>query len=363
MASTHPQPRGRLNKFLNPQCDASLSLRSKGYAIVRVCTPERAERLQMGVWTDLESLGTGIDRNDPSSWTNANWPQTTHGLLQNQGWGLMPGTCKARLKTWRVWNTLFGERTISSFDAVSVARPASQERTMRAEMKHMLESGEETLLSSWLHTDQAKGKPQCMEHVQGAFALTDLGAAEQRTQLVVPRDETIQSFRDRFLAAFPPPSAPMKGFDAEREEWIKHTPEERRWLLDNGEVITPTLQAGEMLLWDSGVPHASMPGPLTEGGRRTRMSVFVSSLPLSLIDSADLKVRREMLESGDTSGHRVTSKGKRTYRQCKFSKVGRTYGKEVRAYDTSGVLSGFKRAVESGEDSTTAKIARMCGGY
>ena len=368
MEPTTTEPRGRLCKLLDARNESVLSLMTRGYAIVVVTNPERARELANSVWTDLESLQTGIQRSDPATWKNDKWPQTTHGLLQNQQWGLMTGTCESRLETLPFWESMFaGKRVISSFDAVAVCRPASQQRTYNAELKNQQAKNESVLLSSWLHTDQAKCKTQCLEHIQGAFALTDLGESEQRTQLVVPRGgETAQSFRDRFIAAFPPDRKSKRGSDAEREEWIKHSDAERLWLLQNGQVVAPTLRAGEMLLWDSGVPHASIPGRLAPPSktRSVRMSVFVSALPLELVDEQDLKLRQKMLEQGDTSGHRVTSRGARTgYRQCKFSKVGRTYNKPIPTFSTERVVSGFKRAFDAGEDSISAKIARMCGGY
>ena len=360
-------PRGRLAAFLDPKHPATQGLREHGWAIVRVCSEEQAEVLADGIWSDLEELDTGIRRDDSETWTNDRWPQTTHGLLQNQGAGLWLGTCMARLATWPVWKELFGGRdVISSFDAVSVCRPASQERTWKAELAHQVKTGEAELLASWCHTDQAKTKSQCLHHIQGGLALTRLGVSEQRTQLVVPKTgETMQSFRDRFLAAFPP-GPRIKGFDPEREEWIKHTAEERKWLIENGRILAPVLEPGEMILWDSGVPHASTPGPLVDApARRCRMSAFVSALPIELVDTADLDVRKEMLEKGVTSGHRVTAKGsQRPYLECKFAETGRTYGKALPDFKMGRKVGGFKRAYEEGNaESTAYQMAQMCGGY
>lgn len=357
-------PRGRLVPLLDNDHPAAKQLMHDGYAVVRVCSAERAAALAAGLWTDLEGLETGIDRADPSTWTNDKWPQTTHGLLQNQGAGMWRGTCLARLETEAFWTALFGgKRCISSFDAVSVARPESQRRTMLAELSNQKKLGESGRLSSWCHTDQAKGKPESLTHIQGGLALVDLDATMQRTQVVVPKDsnETAQSLRDRFLAAFPPEPVAKGKYDPEREEWIKHSPAERAWLLEHGRLVAPTLKAGELFLWDSGVPHASIPGPCTveHTSRDTRMSVFVSALPLELINEKDLERRREMLAQGVTSGHRVTAEGKTKktpYLACKFADTGRTYGGAVPAYSK-------KRVVDVAADDEVARgIKRFCGG-
>tara|TARA_Y100000389_G_scaffold131817_1_gene129198 strand:- start:89 stop:1237 length:1149 start_codon:yes stop_codon:yes gene_type:complete len=370
-ASLFTVPRGRLFCMVTrgsaDMAKAAGQLIARGYAVVDVCSPERAAELESEVWTDLEALGTGIDRNDPKTWTNDRWPQTSHGLLQNQQVGLWEGTCLARLETEETWWQLLGqERVISSFDAIAVCRPDSQERCYKAELRNQKEKGEGELLSSWLHTDQAKAKTQCLHHIQGAFAITDLGPAEQRTQLVVPKSplETMQSFRDRFVAAFPPEPVAKGKFNPEREEWVKHSDAERAWLLREGEIVTPELKAGQMLLWDSGVPHASIPGPVAEGQKRkVRISTFVSAVPIAGVSPHDLRERKKMLEQGDTSGHRVTAEGKTKYLQCKFAKVGRSYGKKLPTYSAARVVSGFKRAHEEDDDSVAAKTARFCGGY
>ena len=365
------EPRGRLVNLVNPDHPATHSLKTFGYAIVDICTPERAAELCNESWLDLEGLGTAISRELPSTWMNDRWPQQTHGLLQNQQFGLRLGTCLARLETRSFWEALFnGKRCISSFDATSVARPDSQERTYKSELKSMEKNGESVLLASWLHTDQAKFRTECLRHIQMAFALVDLGEGEQRTQVVIPKEgETLQSLRDRFLEEFPPVAVEKGRFDPERSEWVKHTVEERKWLIENARVITPTLKAGQAILWDSGAAHASIPGALPDGKktRNMRMSVFVSALPIELVDKADIEVRQQMLENGDTSGHRVTTNGKtakKPFIQCKFPKIGQTFGAELPDFCNNRVVSGFKRAYENGEeDSVAYKIAEFCGGY
>ena len=79
---------------------------------------------------------------------------------------MMQGVCDARVETMAVWTALFGgKRVISSFDAVSIARPVQQANKYAAEMSHKRKHGESRLLSSWLHTDQAKAKTECLRHI------------------------------------------------------------------------------------------------------------------------------------------------------------------------------------------------------
>mgnify|MGYP001166970814 FL=1 len=359
--------RGRLVSHINGESHAGRDLMTKGWTIVRVCSSEEAAELAGRVHDDLERLGTGIDRHDTRTWTADRWPQTTHGLIQNQGSGLWPSVCAARLKTRWVWETeLFSGPCIASWDALSFAKPTYQAYAA----KHGWDADAPTL-SSWLHTDQAKHKPQLLHHIQGALALTALGAAELRTQIVAPPEgETAQAFRDRFLAAFPPPPLDQKkrkkGFDAEREEWIAHTADEKRWLADNGTPVAPQLEAGEMVLWASGMPHASVAGtlPANQDTHNPRISVFVSALPRRILSHAEVKYRQALLEKGVTSGHRVCEPGVRagTFRQCLFSRIGRVYeGRRVPEY-ADIALKDFARA-DASVDAVHAGTAQFCGGY
>ena len=365
--------RGRLVDYVDPSSEPAAQILKCGYAIVRVCDEKKAKELAGGLWNDMADLGTGIERYGPETWSNSNWPQTTHGLLQNQGVAHWRGVCKARLATLPTWeqDIFKGNRVISSFDAVAFARPASQQRTYKGNGFDK----DVPQVAEWLHTDQAKAKTQTMHHIQGAFALVDIDASMQRTQLVIPKEgEWLQSSRDRFIAAFPP-EPPVKGrFDPEREEWVKHTTAEKKWLVENGRVIAPELKAGEMLLWDSGVPHASVPGPLLPGQaeRGVRMSVFVSAHPIALINSPhDLRLRRKMLEDGVTSGHRVTTTGKtkaKPYLPCKFDETGRTYGKDLPTFSKNHRVSDYaenweRKQRQQEHDPVAAGIAEMCGGY
>ena len=227
--------------------------------------------------------------------------------------------------------------------------------------------------------DQAKGKPELLRHIQGALALTDLGPAEQRTQIAVPKpNESAQSLRYRMLEAFPADPDAKKGFDPEREEWIAHTEEDKRFLAENADAVLPCLKKGQMLLWASGMAHASVPGALPEGQteRMIRASTFTSCVPRELVSTDEIAYRRNLLEKSVTSGHRVCEPGQKgKFRQCLFGKNGRTYGKELPPYDTSLVLknfkvySGLKRGRDEEEIDKVAPskvhraMARMCGGY
>lgn len=365
--------RGRLDSFMDQDLPEVESLKKYGYAVVTVMSPEQAAKYRSMLWDDIESLGIGVKRNDPSTWTSEKWPEGPHGLYQTKGSGLMFGTCAARAATESYWNSLFGGRqTISSFDAVSFGRPGYQEYAF----KHGTHKTHKHL-SNWLHRDQAWKKTDLLRHIQGALALQDLGPAELRTQIIIPPEgETAQAFNDRFLDAFPHVEDRKKGsFDAEREEWYKMTDEQYDWLAENGRAVAPTLKAGQMVLWASAMIHASVAGPLQPGqsARNVRMSVFVSALPRELLSRDEILFRRELLEKGRTSGHRVCERGARdgSFRQCLFNINLQPRGKPPPVYNMERVQKGFTvyAGKKRGRDEIDAPsevhraTARFCGGY
>ena len=108
---------------MDPKHEAYDSLVTKGYAVVDCISPEQTNMLYNKLWDDIESLKTGVDRNDPSTWKEG-WMQTTHGLVQNQGSGLWPSVCEARAAVEKFWMRLFGGRHVMcSWDAFSLVKP------------------------------------------------------------------------------------------------------------------------------------------------------------------------------------------------------------------------------------------------
>ena len=96
------------------------------------------------------------------------------------------------------------------------------------------------------------------------------------------------------------------------------------------------------------------------------MSIFVSARPVILHCKEDIWLRRQMLAKKLTSGHRVTTNGikKNKFRACKFQSTGQTWGKKLKTFDTSGVISDVAAAFETGDvNSVEYKTAVFCGAY
>lgn len=358
--------RGRLIEHLDHSMPEVQQLMLKGFCIVKgVLTPKQVLEARDHMWTDSESLGTGIDRNDPSTWNRADaWPSTAHGLIQNAGWGLFRGVCATRAMTEATWQALFkGEQPVASFDCSAICTPQFQKNIQKSWRDKAVRE-----VPAWLHTDQAQYKTELLRHMQGMVALYPAGQAEMSTVLIAPRKgESAQSLRDRFLARFPRDPNDKKDVDAERREWLTHDAEQKQWLVDNGRVLKPRVEAGDMLIWASGVPHASAPDELPEGQteRGLRMSLMVSCVPRSLVSEAELDFRKTLLEKGRTSGHRVCepqTRGKDKFSQCIFGLHRRCWdGEDKPVFNMDRRLSDF--ATRRPNDPAHTATARFCGGY
>ena len=72
-------------------------LSTEGYVAVQVTTEAEARARYAEFWTFLESLGSGISRNNPATWDrSSSWPQQDHGILFGYGVGQADFVWKTR---------------------------------------------------------------------------------------------------------------------------------------------------------------------------------------------------------------------------------------------------------------------------
>ena len=357
--------RGRLVEHLDKTRPEVQQLFLKGYCIVRgVLSPEQVLAARNHIWDDSESLGTGIDRNNPATWSTKDaWPTSAHGLVQHGGWGLYRGVCAVRNMTEDAWKSLFkGEQPIASWDAMAICPPKFQHN-----IANTWRDKDVPEVPSWLHFDQANSNPELLNYVQGMLALYPAGQAEMSTILIAPRKgESAQSLRDRYIAAFPTDPTNKKHMDAEKRSWMQFSAEQKRWFVRNANVRKPRLEAGDMLLWASGVAHASGPDELPPGQteRGLRVSLMISCVPRCLVGKEEILFRQELLQKGRTSGHRVCVpkvRGK-GFAQCLFGRKRQAWGgDQPPVFNTERLLSDF--GTRRPDDEIHSATARFCGGY
>ena len=123
-------------------------LDQEGYVVMAdALSSEATEHALSLLWDYLEELGTGIDRDDVSTWDNDRWPTAVHGaILPSYGIGHcaaqwfirdQPGV---RQSFAQVWQT---DDLLTSFDGVSIWRPWTHQPHWRTDEGN-----------SWLHIDQ-----------------------------------------------------------------------------------------------------------------------------------------------------------------------------------------------------------------
>ncbi len=197
------------------------------------------------MWDWLESLGTGLDRNDPSTWTAEKWPQNSRGIISCYNIGHAPFLWKLRqnprvLETFcKLWKVESPEDLLVSFDGCCIQKPSSRGT------------------KNWLHIDQTrpeyKGKRVC---IQGHITMTDMGGDSNVSSLCVL--EGSHKYHAEFI------------------DWMKETHPDEKQPTDNGnwfkipqcgldwyknvkgcrEILLP-VSKGSLTLWDSRLVHCT----------------------------------------------------------------------------------------------------------
>lgn len=225
-------------------------LNDEGYVVIAnvLDSEQTAEALDL-TWQFLEDLGTGIDRNDPSTWSDDRWPIAVHGgIIPSQGIGQSaaqwfirsaPGVKQAFASVWD------DDDLLVSFDGMALWRPSSIEPEWQTNRG-----------GSWLHIDQHPvGRPgfQCVQGLVNLIATSP----EVGGNILIPGSHLLHdSIADRY---------------PERLGRIHPSIDHFRYpsddpLLTNTPPIMAHLDAGDLLLWDSRTIHCSSPGTTPDAG-------------------------------------------------------------------------------------------------
>lgn len=135
-------------------------LETNGYCIIEnIISKYECKKNINEIWDWLENLNSGIDRNNPESWTDEYWPPNTNGILQQFGvshlqfiWDLRTNPNIINIFK-EIWKT---DDLEVSFDGINIIRP-----------KKYIDEIEE-----WFHIDQSSLK-KGLHCVQGFVNLED----------------------------------------------------------------------------------------------------------------------------------------------------------------------------------------------
>ena len=131
--------------------DESLAfLDENGFVVIaHALTSPEAEHAAGLTWDYLEGLDTGIDRADPTTWTDDRWPVAVHGgIIPSQGIGqseaqwFIRSVANVKRAFAAIWDD---DDLLVSFDGMALWRPP------HVEPSWLTNRG-----GSWLHIDQHK---------------------------------------------------------------------------------------------------------------------------------------------------------------------------------------------------------------
>ena len=253
-------------------------LENQGFAVIgNALSTEQAVEAISKLWDYLEELGTGIDREDSSTWGDDRWPTAVHGgILPSFGIGhsaaqwFIRDVEGVKASFAAIWDT---DDLLTSFDGVSIWRPWGVNRTWRTEFG-----------SSWMHIDQHPvGRPgrHC---VQGLVNLLPTSRA-RGGNVVVPgshrRFESIPTDYDERLARIHP--------TIDHFRFPKDDP-----LLADTKPIMAHMEPGDLMLWDSRTIHCSNHGT-DEAASETgllRAASLVCMMPRAKSNEAVIEERK-----------------------------------------------------------------------
>jgi len=283
--------------------DAKKHLEKHGYVVYsNVISPEEISIAKSLLWDHLESLGSGINRNDVSTWDNDRWPEDiTNGVLFAYGIGQSSFLWFLRdrpniEKIFRsIWST---SDLLVSFDGCGVFRPRS------------VNAGWTTKSSGWYHFDQNGCYKQGNWCYQGLINLLDAGH-DKGGLVICPwthLKHTDYFVKNRHLATYPDGS--------KRGDFVKLREQE---LVDFFGVKTAhklCAPAGSFVVWNSTLIHcntcALVPPPIISNDAIVdleRIVAYICMMPRPQSEQqfeSLMKQRKRGMAKGETTSHWAT---------------------------------------------------------
>lgn len=289
--------------------DPKPNLQKYGYCIVEnVFSPFESDELIDMMWIWLEGLGTGIKRNDKTTWSNNNWifPTLHQGMIQHT-LGQEEFMWKAREHLnvlyvfFQIYNTF---ELLSSFDAATICRPP--------------ETGYcRSPSTSWLHTDQkiVPLKPEKVYtskyySIQGVVNLEESG--DEDGSLFVGEGSHLLHTKMFENNGVKP-----------KDNWYLITKNDLNFLQQNNtKFIKVNAPKGALILFDSRAIHSGFPHQNNRTNPdRFRYVIYVSLTPARRATHKDIDKKIKAVKTGRTTTHWSSN-------NIKIFPLPRTYGKQ-----------------------------------
>jgi len=265
-------------------------LREHGYAVVKgVVSPSEVKTAKDLLWDWLESLGSGISRNDMRTWSNNNWPGSTFvGFLSTFGGGqseaswFLRGLPNVKKAFTNLWNT---EDLLTSMDTFILWRP----------WWNALEGEDWTPSVERIHCDQNPVHKPGFHCVQGMIPLLPVTTESGGLQ-VIP--DTNNDEGQNYIKTNYPRAA--NGFS----DWCEFKSNDKYI----GTGILLEADPGDLILWDSRTFHGGLVGTGPKNVKDdtpelVRLSLTVCMAPSSKATPRVLDQRRLAVKNGWTLTH------------------------------------------------------------
>lgn len=259
-------------------------LQEHGYVVLKnVANEETLEQSLNLFWNELASLGSGIERDDVSTWVDENWPGyfdrgffNSHNLPQTEASWMLRSLPKIKQAFAKIWNT---EDLLTSMDIMIGYRP------------WFVNENIECPFVEPLHRDQATNK-KGFHCVQGMLILKDVMPEIGGLQIVPGTNSP--EYQDRFAKDY------RSGSD-----WVPLRESDPLRVNNMGQLVLA--KAGDFILWDSRTIHGGYVGPGlpadAEVDGLVRLCQTICMMPSNLSSSGNIRDRKLMFKKGRPTTH------------------------------------------------------------
>ena len=271
------------------------NLKRLGYCIVRkVFSRAECHATISAIWNWLESLGTGIDRNVPETWSDDKWPSNINeGMIQHSlGYKPFMWYIREHPNMIELFRQIYQTRELMvSLDGASIVRPGKTGSPI-----------------SWLHTDQNPtksspdliyGNPECS--VQG-IANFEMCGDDDASLLVGKGSHMLH------------PEVFKRNGKNPENNWYRLDKDDLDFLTEKGvEWVKLNPEEGSVILflstvWHSGKAHKEQQINHTESltvatAGRFRYVTYVSYAPASRATPEDLEIKARAVREGKLTTH------------------------------------------------------------
>ncbi|HZZ89534.1 MAG TPA: phytanoyl-CoA dioxygenase family protein [Caulobacteraceae bacterium] len=273
----------RVERFAPGSAESVAYLREHGYVVIAgALSPEQTAEALSLTWDYLEGLGTGIDRNDWTTWDDDRWPTAVHGgILPGHGIGHSAAqwfirSAPAVKQTFAaVWDG--DDDLLVSFDGMSLWRPWPLNEAWKTNRG-----------GSWLHIDQHPITRPGRQCVQGLVNLLPMSPSTGGNVLIPGSHKTFEHIPEVY-----PQRLGRVPLEVDHFRFPADDP-----MLAGTPPIMCHMEAGDLLLWDSRTIHCSSGSlePPEAKAELLRAIGLVCMMPRRLTPPEVLEQRRKAVE-------------------------------------------------------------------